>query len=57
MACFVRSWDNYTCQQWLGAPGDATFATLVTALLKEARPLAAPLAKREFTADDLAETT
>ena len=36
---------------------DASFATLVTALLKEAMPLAAALAKREFTADDLAETT
>ena len=29
---------------------------MVTALLKEAQPLAAQLAKREFTADDLAET-
>ncbi|MDQ2793634.1 MAG: hypothetical protein M3Y12_06450 [Bacteroidota bacterium] len=36
---------------------DASFATMVTALLNEAQPLAAPLAKREFTADDLAETT
>ena len=37
--------------------GDASFATIVGALLKEARPLPQELAKREFTADDLAETT
>ncbi|WP_210517622.1 hypothetical protein [Hymenobacter terricola] len=37
--------------------GDASFATIVGALLKEAQPLAAPLAKREFTAADLAEAT
>ena len=36
---------------------DASFATIVTALLKEAAPLTKELAKREFTADDLAETT
>ena len=36
---------------------DATFATMVAALLKEAAPLAKELAKREFTAADLAETT
>lgn len=36
---------------------DATFATTVAALLKEAAPLTRELAKREFTADDLAETT
>ena len=36
---------------------DASFASMVTALLKEAAPLAAQLAKREFTADDLAQTT
>jgi hypothetical protein len=36
---------------------DASFATTVAALLKEAQPLAAQLEKREFTADDLAETT
>ena len=36
---------------------DATFATIVAALLAEAAPLAKPLAKREFTAADLAETT
>ena len=36
---------------------DATFATTVAALLKEAAPLTSQLAKREFTADDLAETT
>ena len=33
---------------------DASFATIIGALLKEAAPLAAPLAKREFTAADLA---
>lgn len=37
--------------------GDASFATIIGALLKEAGPLAKELAKREFTADDLAETT
>ena len=36
---------------------DASFATIVAALLKEAAPLAKTLAKREFTAADLAETT
>ncbi len=36
---------------------DASFATTVGALLKEAAPLAKELAKREFTADDLALTT
>ena len=36
---------------------DATFVTTVAALLKEAAPLCKELAKREFTADDLAETT
>jgi hypothetical protein len=41
----------------LSEAGDASLATMVGALLKEAQPLAAPLAKREFTADDLAETT
>ncbi len=38
----------------LGRADDATFATILTALLKEARPLAAPLAKREFTPADRA---
>ena len=37
--------------------GDASFASIVGALLKEAAPLAPELAKREFTADDLALTT
>jgi hypothetical protein len=41
----------------LAAAGDASFATMVGALLKEGQPLADQLAKREFTADDLAETT
>ncbi|MFD2718212.1 hypothetical protein ACFST9_05770 [Hymenobacter monticola] len=41
----------------LSEAGDASLATMVGALLKEAQPLAAPLAKREFTAADLAETT
>ncbi|WP_310396592.1 hypothetical protein [Hymenobacter sp.] len=36
---------------------DASFASIVGALLKEAAPLAPALARREFTADDLAETT
>ena len=36
---------------------DTSFASIITALLKEAAPLAQALAKREFTADDLAETT
>ena len=36
---------------------DASFATIVGALLKEAQPLAKELEKREFTADDLADTT
>ena len=35
---------------------DASFATIVAALLQAAGPLANELAKREFTADDLAET-
>ena len=39
------------------AANDASFATIIGALLKEAAPLAKELAKREFTADDLAETT
>ncbi|WP_210516644.1 hypothetical protein [Hymenobacter terricola] len=37
--------------------GDASFATIVGALLKEAQPLATQLAKREFMAGDLLETT
>ncbi|WP_035562037.1 hypothetical protein [Hymenobacter sp. IS2118] len=41
----------------LAAAADGSFATMLTALLKEAQPLAAQMAKREFTADDLAETT
>ncbi|WP_236050141.1 hypothetical protein [Hymenobacter negativus] len=41
----------------LSEASDANLATMVGALLKEAQPLAAPLAKREFTAADLAETT
>lgn len=41
----------------LNEANDASFASIVGALLKEAQPLAKPLAKREFTADDLAETT
>ena len=41
----------------LSEAGDASLATMVGALLKEAQPLAAQLAKREFTAEDLAETT
>ena len=36
---------------------DASFASIVGALLQEAAPLAKELAKREFTAADLAETT
>ena len=36
---------------------DASFASIITALLKKAAPLAKALEKREFTADDLAETT
>ncbi|MDQ2795138.1 MAG: hypothetical protein M3Y12_14195 [Bacteroidota bacterium] len=40
----------------LAQAGDASFASIITALLKEAAPLSAALAKREFTADDLAET-
>ena len=36
---------------------DASFAGIITALLKEAAPLAKALEKREFTADDLAENT
>ena len=35
---------------------DASFATTITALLKEAAPLTPELAKREFTAADLADT-
>ena len=41
----------------LNEANDASFASIVAALLREATPLAAALAKREFTADDLAETT
>ena len=37
--------------------GEGSYATIVAALLKEAQPLTAELAKREFTADDLATTT
>ncbi|WP_460609991.1 hypothetical protein [Hymenobacter terrigena] len=40
----------------LAAAGDASFATMVGALLKEAQPLAAQLEKREFTAADLDNT-
>ena len=40
----------------LAQANDATFATTVAALLKEAAPLPKELAKREFTAADLAET-
>ena len=36
---------------------DTSFASIITALLKEAAPLTKALEKREFTADDLAETT
>ncbi len=39
------------------AANDASFATIIGVLLKEAAPLAKELAKREFIADDLAETT
>ncbi|WP_046247355.1 hypothetical protein [Hymenobacter terrenus] len=35
---------------------DASFATIVTTLLKEAEPLATPLAKREFTPEARAQT-
>ncbi len=41
----------------LSKADDASFASMVGALLQEAAPLAAALAKREFTAADLAETT
>jgi hypothetical protein len=41
----------------LNEANDASFVTIIGALLKEAAPLARELAKREFTADDLAETT
>ena len=41
----------------LARADDASFASLVAALLKEAQPLAQPLEKREFTAADLALTT
>jgi hypothetical protein len=37
----------------LNRADDASFATIIGALQKEAQPLAAQLAKREFTADDL----
>lgn len=40
----------------LGRADDASFASLVAALLKEAQPLTKALEKREFTADDLAQT-
>ena len=36
---------------------DASFASMITALLREAAPLTKELEKREFTKDDLAETT
>ena len=36
---------------------DASFASIITALLKKAAPLAKALEKREFTAEDRAETT
>ena len=41
----------------LSKADDTSFASMVTALLKEAAPLTKELVKREFTADDLAETT
>ena len=41
----------------LMAAATASFASMVGALLKEAAPLDKQLANREFTADDLAETT
>ena len=41
----------------LNEANDASFATIVGALLKEGAPLAKELAKREFTAEDLAEAT
>ena len=40
----------------LGRADDASFASLVAALLKEAQPLTKALEKREFTADDLTRT-
>ena len=36
---------------------DVSFASIVTILMKEAQPLTRELNKREFTADDLAQTT
>ncbi len=39
------------------AANDASFTSMVTALLKEAAPLTNELAKREFTAADLTATT
>jgi hypothetical protein len=41
----------------LAQANDASFASIIGALLREATPLAAELAKREFSADDLALTT
>jgi hypothetical protein len=41
----------------LAQANDASFASIVGALLREATPRAAELAKREFSADDLALTT
>ena len=41
----------------LAAAADASFASMVGALLKEAAPLVTELVKREFTAADLADTT
>jgi len=41
----------------LNEANDASFITIIGALLNEAQPLTKELAKREFTADDLAETT
>ncbi|MBF9222788.1 hypothetical protein [Hymenobacter ruricola] len=43
---------NYNATD-LNRADDASFATIIGTLRKEAQPLAAPLAKREFTADDL----
>ena len=41
----------------LNEANDASLVTIIGALLKEAQPLGKELAKREFTAADLAETT
>ena len=41
----------------LNEANDASFITIIGALLKEAAPLTNELAKREFTSRDLAETT